>query len=160
MEQLETSDQAKSRGANSVSFPCSLKWDMFLIHFCFSIILVDSTVQTDLVSLINYVLNTMHHLWLSLIHWNWNSISMPWCGYLSSWLIINVEFQVIQRKLVQVVTPSTTTDRNMGPDAVYLLAIKEVCNDYRLTIFFCSNMFLVKLSQIAVSCPSSISKYC
>ncbi|KAJ6362515.1 hypothetical protein OIU78_002839 [Salix suchowensis] len=32
---------------------------------------------------------------------------------------------VIQRKLVQVVTPSTTTDRNMGPDAVYLLAIKE-----------------------------------
>ncbi|KAJ6407101.1 hypothetical protein OIU84_010586 [Salix udensis] len=32
---------------------------------------------------------------------------------------------VIQRKLVQVVTPSTITDRNMGPDAVYLLAIKE-----------------------------------
>ncbi|XP_011012330.1 PREDICTED: DNA mismatch repair protein MSH7 isoform X2 [Populus euphratica] len=32
---------------------------------------------------------------------------------------------VIQRKLVQVVTPSTTTDHNMGPDAVHLLAIKE-----------------------------------
>lgn len=32
---------------------------------------------------------------------------------------------VIQRKLVQVVTPSTTTGHNMGPDAVHLLAIKE-----------------------------------
>jgi hypothetical protein len=36
-------------------------------------------------------------------------------------------FQVIQRKLVQVVTPSTTSDGNIGPDAVHLLAIKEVC---------------------------------
>ncbi|XP_065851498.1 DNA mismatch repair protein MSH7 [Euphorbia lathyris] len=32
---------------------------------------------------------------------------------------------VIQRKLVQVVTPSTVTDGNIGPDAVHLLAIKE-----------------------------------
>ncbi|XP_050271725.1 DNA mismatch repair protein MSH7 [Quercus robur] len=32
---------------------------------------------------------------------------------------------VIQRKLVQVVTPSTATDGNIGPDAVHLLAIKE-----------------------------------
>ncbi|KAG6723721.1 hypothetical protein I3842_03G222000 [Carya illinoinensis] len=32
---------------------------------------------------------------------------------------------VIPRKLVQVVTPSTTTDGNIGPDAVHLLAIKE-----------------------------------
>ncbi|XP_050364799.1 DNA mismatch repair protein MSH7 [Argentina anserina] len=32
---------------------------------------------------------------------------------------------VIPRKLVQVVTPSTTTDGNIGPDAIHLLAIKE-----------------------------------
>ncbi|KAL6221129.1 hypothetical protein ACLB2K_008881 [Fragaria x ananassa] len=32
---------------------------------------------------------------------------------------------VIPRKLVQVVTPATTTDGNIGPDAVHLLAIKE-----------------------------------
>ncbi|OMO58071.1 hypothetical protein COLO4_34897 [Corchorus olitorius] len=32
---------------------------------------------------------------------------------------------VIQRKLVQVITPSTTVDGNIGPDAVHLLAIKE-----------------------------------
>ncbi|OUZ99913.1 DNA mismatch repair protein MutS [Macleaya cordata] len=32
---------------------------------------------------------------------------------------------VIQRKLVQVVTPSTTIDGNIGPDAVHLLALKE-----------------------------------
>lgn len=34
--------------------------------------------------------------------------------------------QVIQRKLVQVLTPATTIEGNMGPDAVHLLAIKEV----------------------------------
>ncbi|XP_015571810.2 DNA mismatch repair protein MSH7 isoform X1 [Ricinus communis] len=34
---------------------------------------------------------------------------------------------VIQRKLVQVITPSTATDGNIGPDAVHLLALKEVC---------------------------------
>jgi hypothetical protein len=50
-----------------VSFPCIFKGDMFLIDFCFSIILVDSTIQTDMTSLIDYVLNTMHHLWFSLI---------------------------------------------------------------------------------------------
>ncbi|KAK3034368.1 hypothetical protein RJ639_032266 [Escallonia herrerae] len=33
--------------------------------------------------------------------------------------------QVIQRKLVHVLTPSTTSDGNIGPDAVHLLAIKE-----------------------------------
>ncbi|XP_059638111.1 DNA mismatch repair protein MSH7 [Cornus florida] len=32
---------------------------------------------------------------------------------------------VIQRKLVHVLTPSTTIDGNIGPDAVHLLAIKE-----------------------------------
>ncbi|XP_058206767.1 DNA mismatch repair protein MSH7 [Rhododendron vialii] len=32
---------------------------------------------------------------------------------------------VIQRKLVQVVTPSTTMDGNMGPDSVHLLSVKE-----------------------------------
>ncbi|KAL5572686.1 hypothetical protein UlMin_022283 [Ulmus minor] len=32
---------------------------------------------------------------------------------------------VISRKLVQVVSPSTATDGNLGPDAVHLLAIKE-----------------------------------
>ncbi|XP_052117407.1 DNA mismatch repair protein MSH7 [Arachis duranensis] len=32
---------------------------------------------------------------------------------------------VIQRKLVQVITPSTTVEGNIGPDANYLLAIKE-----------------------------------
>ncbi|XVF34805.1 hypothetical protein REPUB_Repub18cG0090200 [Reevesia pubescens] len=32
---------------------------------------------------------------------------------------------VIPRKLVQVITPSTTVDGNIGPDAVHLLAIKE-----------------------------------
>ncbi|XP_052182487.1 DNA mismatch repair protein MSH7 [Diospyros lotus] len=32
---------------------------------------------------------------------------------------------VIQRKLVQVLTPSITTDGNLGPDSVHLLAIKE-----------------------------------
>ncbi|RYR07532.1 hypothetical protein Ahy_B05g074905 [Arachis hypogaea] len=32
---------------------------------------------------------------------------------------------VIQRKLVQVITPSTTVEGNIGPDANHLLAIKE-----------------------------------
>ncbi|XP_054791375.1 DNA mismatch repair protein MSH7-like [Prosopis cineraria] len=32
---------------------------------------------------------------------------------------------IIPRKLVQVVTPSTLVDNNIGPDAVHLLAIKE-----------------------------------
>ncbi|KAK8597823.1 hypothetical protein V6N13_095220 [Hibiscus sabdariffa] len=32
---------------------------------------------------------------------------------------------VIRRKLVEVITPSTTVDGNIGPDAVHLLAIKE-----------------------------------
>ncbi|BAU02843.1 hypothetical protein VIGAN_11243300 [Vigna angularis var. angularis] len=36
---------------------------------------------------------------------------------------------VIRRKLVQVVTPSTNVDANIGPDAVHLLAIKEESND-------------------------------
>ncbi|KAM1508454.1 hypothetical protein ACFX10_017762 [Malus domestica] len=36
---------------------------------------------------------------------------------------------VIPRKLVQVVTPSTTTDGNIGPDAVHLLALKEVSSE-------------------------------
>ncbi|RDY09195.1 DNA mismatch repair protein MSH7, partial [Mucuna pruriens] len=35
---------------------------------------------------------------------------------------------VIQRKLVQVVTPSTNVDGNIGPDVVHLLAIKEENN--------------------------------
>ncbi|XP_031269580.1 DNA mismatch repair protein MSH7 isoform X2 [Pistacia vera] len=38
---------------------------------------------------------------------------------------------VIPRKLVHVVTPSTTVDGNIGPDAVHLLAIKE--GNYGLT---------------------------
>lgn len=32
---------------------------------------------------------------------------------------------VIQRKLISILTPSTATDDNIGPDAVHLLAIKE-----------------------------------
>ncbi|KAE8735369.1 DNA mismatch repair protein MSH7 [Hibiscus syriacus] len=32
---------------------------------------------------------------------------------------------VIRRKLVEVITPSTTVDGNIGPDSVHLLAIKE-----------------------------------
>lgn len=35
-------------------------------------------------------------------------------------------FQVISRKLVSVLTPSTSIDSNIGPDAVHLLVIKEV----------------------------------
>ncbi|KAI3446975.1 hypothetical protein Pfo_003640 [Paulownia fortunei] len=34
-------------------------------------------------------------------------------------------FQVIQRKLILVLTPATTCEGNIGPDAVHLLAIKE-----------------------------------
>lgn len=36
---------------------------------------------------------------------------------------------VIRRKLVHVLTPSTTSEGNIGPDAVHLLAIKETCNE-------------------------------
>ncbi|XP_014496504.1 DNA mismatch repair protein MSH7 [Vigna radiata var. radiata] len=36
---------------------------------------------------------------------------------------------VVRRKLVQVVTPSTNVDGNIGPDAVHLLAINEESND-------------------------------
>ena len=42
-------------------------------------------------------------------------------------VISNFGFQVIQRKLVHVVTPSTACDGNIGPDAVHLLSVKEVC---------------------------------
>lgn len=38
----------------------------------------------------------------------------------------NFELQVIQRKLVSVLTPSTAANDNIGPDAVHLLALKEV----------------------------------
>ena len=41
-------------------------------------------------------------------------------------VISNFGFQVIQRKLVHVVTPSTACDGNIGPDAVHLLSVKEV----------------------------------
>ncbi|CAF2158643.1 BnaA09g55690D [Brassica napus] len=34
---------------------------------------------------------------------------------------------IIPRKLVQVLTPSTASEGNLGPDPVHLLAIKEVC---------------------------------
>lgn len=36
---------------------------------------------------------------------------------------------VIRRKLVHVLTPSTTSEGNIGPDAVHLLAVKETCNE-------------------------------
>ncbi|XP_047249781.1 DNA mismatch repair protein MSH7 isoform X2 [Capsicum annuum] len=36
---------------------------------------------------------------------------------------------VIRRKLVHVLTPSTTSEGNFGPDAVHLLAVKETCNE-------------------------------
>nr|XP_016505221.1 PREDICTED: DNA mismatch repair protein MSH7-like isoform X1 [Nicotiana tabacum] len=36
---------------------------------------------------------------------------------------------VIRRKLVHVFTPSTTSEGNIGPDAVHLLAVKETCNE-------------------------------
>lgn len=41
-------------------------------------------------------------------------------------MIFTTGLQVITRKLVQVVTPSTTVDGDVGPDAIHLLAIKEV----------------------------------
>ena len=41
-------------------------------------------------------------------------------------MALTTGLQVIRRKLVQVVTPSTNVDGNIGPDAVHLLAIKEV----------------------------------
>ncbi|XP_033137128.1 probable methyltransferase PMT23 [Brassica rapa] len=34
--------------------------------------------------------------------------------------------RIIPRKLVQVLTPSTASEGNLGPDPVHLLAIKEV----------------------------------
>ncbi|KAK9102607.1 hypothetical protein Sjap_019861 [Stephania japonica] len=34
---------------------------------------------------------------------------------------------VIQRKLVQVITPSTVTEGSIGPEAINLLSIKEIC---------------------------------
>ncbi|QHO13437.1 DNA mismatch repair protein [Arachis hypogaea] len=40
-------------------------------------------------------------------------------------LLILSHRRVIQRKLVQVITPSTTVEGNIGPDANHLLAIKE-----------------------------------
>ncbi|KAK4368411.1 hypothetical protein RND71_012203 [Anisodus tanguticus] len=36
---------------------------------------------------------------------------------------------VIHRKLVHVLTPSTTSEGNIGPDAVHLLAVQETCNE-------------------------------
>lgn len=46
-------------------------------------------------------------------------------------------FQVIQRKLIHVLTPATTSEGNIGPDAVHLLAIKEV------NLMFCFSYFLI-----------------
>jgi len=46
-------------------------------------------------------------------------------------------FQVVRRKLVQVVTPSTNVDGNIGPDAVHLLAIKEVLISHCYSFFVC-----------------------
>ncbi|KAH7511895.1 hypothetical protein FEM48_Zijuj12G0031600 [Ziziphus jujuba var. spinosa] len=42
---------------------------------------------------------------------------------------------VISRKLVEVVSPSTATDYHIGPDAVHLLAIKEVGMDNGQTVY-------------------------
>lgn len=52
-------------------------------------------------------------------------------------LISNIVLEVIQRKLFQVVTPSTTTDGNIGPDAVHLLAIRGLLATSQL----CSSMY-------------------
>jgi hypothetical protein len=54
-------------------------------------------------------------------------------------LISNIVLEVIQRKLFQVVTPSTTTDGNIGPDAIHLLAIKEVCLLLVSYVLLCTN---------------------
>lgn len=35
--------------------------------------------------------------------------------------------QMVQRDLTQVVTPSTRLDGNLRPEAVHLLALREVC---------------------------------
>lgn len=52
-----------------------------------------------------------------------------------SWFV-----KVIRRKLVHVQTPATTTEGNIGPDAVHLLAIKEVrCFAFPIHIFFSSS---------------------
>ncbi|ESQ37177.1 hypothetical protein EUTSA_v10002887mg, partial [Eutrema salsugineum] len=44
---------------------------------------------------------------------------------------------IIPRKLVQVLTPSTASEGNIGPDAVHLLAIKEVKTELEK----CSNVY-------------------
>lgn len=46
--------------------------------------------------------------------------------------------QVIMRKLVQVVTPSTNVDDNIGPNTVHLLAIKEVLTSQFSLLLTCS----------------------
>lgn len=65
-------------------------------------------------------------------------------------LILNARFQIIQRKLVRVVTPSTNLDGNIGPDAVHLLSVIEVFSYLFLSarsftlvylLFFCYNLF-------------------
>lgn len=86
IEQVETTEQAKARGATSVSSEYSL--------FFFLLLLVLKALM-------------LHNMLLPL-------------------LTLNAWFQIIQRKLVQVVTPSTNIDGNIGPDAVHLLSIKEV----------------------------------
>lgn len=52
-------------------------------------------------------------------------------------------FQVIQRKLVSILTPSTTAEDNIGPDAVHLLAIKEV--GLKLQLFILMLVYLWNL---------------
>lgn len=68
--------------------------------------------------------------------------------------ILNFWLQVIPRKLVQVVTPSTTTDGNIGPDAVHLLAIKEVCDVLNFSTILSVVAYLVFCHLLCLPCFS------
>lgn len=70
-------------------------------------------------------------------------------------VISNFGFQVIQRKLVHVVTPSTASDGNIGPDAVHLLSVKEVCMLFywlpiNISLFYKKIKILVYCSTVLV----------
>lgn len=103
---------------------------MFYLYykFCHLFTLLFESDEISLFYLNLYVLRLLLHLF-----------SFSLFSYCVLGLTSNIGFQVIQRKLVQVVTPSTATDGNIGPDAVHLLAIKEVCLLLVSHVHICTN---------------------
>ena len=63
---------------------------------------------------------------------------------------------MVQRDLTQVVTPSTRLDGNLRPEAVHLLALREVCVGIKLYRFSFSGIVWVQFESFFIKLLASI----